>query len=734
MSHRQSGWLPVHALTISIVIAMPACFAQQLTVAATVSRASANLESREPSMRASAAQELGQMGPAARDAAGTLVTASGDRYPQVRLQAVKALGAILYGSTDSKVVPGVVKALVQRQEDTSSDVRSAAQTSIETIGAGAVAPIVDVLTSTDELGARRFAAESLVRSRLLSVDAATRMEPLLSVADEGLRRSCAQAVFGAVSRCASQGVCVNELPNVKSLYAAMAESDDPVLRDYATGMKANIQHLEDLSQSVKETGLDRLRAQMAPYAPFGALLLLVGILAYAYREFQWKARNERSAQLLRQQTQENVRLHAEIQLIGSEKAVQEQKAQARAILKRFVAMPDSEVRDGFAIASAFRDSSDVSGDFYNWFSRIDGSVCVYLVDVEGNGIDAAVQATHAAKVLERTLTRGDIEDAPTLLDNADRAMYEELSEPNIAVTMCLVEVYPDRINLANAGMPAPLLFRNGQAQPQPLHAAGAYVGAGYSRFPAKPRSHSTEVSDADILTLFSDGVSEALDTSGHPFGRTGIEAAVTRNRDAPPDVIAKGILEAAARHKGDEKPQDDQTVVVIRFGQYKTSGAGTRTLIVVPNDEEAEFTLVNSADTADVCHTDLQAAVKSWLRAAGRPMVEGKVWGAIWEGLMNAIAYGSSRGEVISIKMRNTKGRIVVDIEQPKEWRDWDKSLGSARKARLPHGAPRPDSEEDLGGTATLLRLAGRITASRQGRLLTLVFEPEEMERVAPDG
>jgi len=51
---------------------------------------------------------------------------------------------------------------------------------------------------------------------------------------------------------------------------------------------------------------------------------------------------------------------------------------------------------------------------------------VYLVDVEGSGINAAVQATHAAKVLERTLTRGDRQSAEELLALADRTMVKEL--------------------------------------------------------------------------------------------------------------------------------------------------------------------------------------------------------------------------------------------------------------------------------------------------------------------
>jgi hypothetical protein len=386
-------------------------------------------------------------------------------------------------------------------------------------------------------------------------------------------------------------------------------------------------------------------------------------------------------------------------------------------------MPEREDRPEFHIAAAFKDAGDVSGDFYSWFNRTDGSVCIYLVDVEGSGIDAAIQATHAANVLERTLTRGEVQKPEALLDSADQAMLKELSHPNIVVAMNLVEVYPKDIRLANAGMPAPLLFRYGQAQPQELQAAGAYVGAGYSRFQAQPRFAATSVGEGDLLVLFSDGVIEAHHQN-RIFGRTGIESAVARVHDQDPGIIAKAILSAAAEFIGNRPPRDDQTVVVVRFGQFAPIRAGARTLQVISSDaEEAEINLINAVDTPEVSDGELQSLVRSWLRPFPEDAV-GRIWCAVWEVVMNAVKHGSYRGEVISLKLKITKGGVVIDVEQPREWRNWDEHLGSARRDSLSTGAPVLDT--DLGGTATLLKLSDAVTASLQGRLLTLLF------RIAP--
>jgi anti-sigma regulatory factor (Ser/Thr protein kinase) len=300
-------------------------------------------------------------------------------------------------------------------------------------------------------------------------------------------------------------------------------------------------------------------------------------------------------------------------------------------------------------------------------------------------------------------------------------MQRELRQPNIAVTMNLVEVYPRRIQLANAGMPPPLLFRRGQAQPQQLQAAGVYVGGGYSRFPVEPRSVETGVNEGDLLILISDGVLEARSHNSSIFGRPGIEAAVARARDSEPEVIAKEILSAAAEYSGNQRPTDDQTVVVVRFGGRNPAPAGAETLVVVGSDEsEVEFTLINAADSAPVCDSILQPKVRGWVESSGGYSA-GKIWCAIWEALKNAVLHGSNRGEVISLKLRRIRDEIVVEVEQPAEWRNWDKFLGEAKKKRLSEGAPQ--EADELIGTVALLRLADTVTASMLGRRLTLVFK-----------
>jgi len=669
-----------------------------------------SLSSKSWQVRVSAAQALAKIGPEAMQAVPALLQSTRDRYSSVREAATNALGEVVSGST-GKVVSDTVSGLLGRCDDR-PEVRAAARAAILRIGAGAAPAIVEVLRSNAEITSRRFAAELLAEVDGFTVGLAADAAFLLNDLDNDVKSRSAVAISRAVEKCALLGpACLPQLSAIRVIGKAFAAAADASLRQYELPVDVCLSYLEFMAPVAAKTRYQSIAEAAAPYTFMVCVVAFLGvvvILIWGYRTIKAKM------VIIEGLNRENLE-------IREQKTLQEQNEIARSVLKRFVTMPDREQRPGFTIAAAFKDATAVSGDFYNWFNRSDGSVCIYLVDVEGSGIDAAIQATHAANVLERTLTRGDIQKAPALLENADHHMLQELGQPNIAVTMNLVEIYPNLVRLANAGMPPPLLFRHGQAQPQQLQAAGVYVGGGYGRFRVEPRSVEVSVNEGDLLILFSDGVLEARDSFGGLFGRPGIESAVARARDDEPGTIAKNILSAAAASSGDSLPADDQTVVVVRFGGYGPNRAGAQTLIEVSSDEsEADFTITNAADCAAVCDLVLQAAVRGWIgKTAGYS--PGRIWCAIWEALKNAVSHGSNRGEVILLKLRRSRDLIVVEVEQPTEWRNWDEFLGEAARKRLPDGAPR--TAADIGGTAALLKLADTVTASMLGRRLTLVFK-----------
>jgi len=73
------------------------------------------------------------------------------------------------------------------------------------------------------------------------------------------------------------------------------------------------------------------------------------------------------------------------------------------------------------------------------------------------------------------------------------------------------------------------------------------------------------VREGDLLVIYSDGVVEATDSSGNQFDDEGLRGVILQNLDRSSTDIRNAILAAVEKFLGDERAQDDITLVVARF-------------------------------------------------------------------------------------------------------------------------------------------------------------------------
>ena len=400
--------------------------------------------------------------------------------------------------------------------------------------------------------------------------------------------------------------------------------------------------------------------------------------------------------------------------------------EARRQLEDLFPKGDTFTRPGINLAHRKIQATTVSGDFYNFVPRGNGSLGIYFVDVEGHGLAAANQA----RSLYQELTSGEgtwgTRDARRELENADQKVSRGAifrREESIFV-MNFTEIDPEKkiVRHANAGMPFPLLFRQGISQPEALQAAGIYVGGGYSRYPVKPEEVERPIDDGDLLVIASDGILEARDGRDRLFGQNGITAAVSRVRHEPPDRIADEIMQAVRQHSGRESPEDDQTLVVVQIGRPTTDGIsipGT----TLERRKGGEYRLINTQDTATALYSEFFPQMKQWVHDQEFSEVRAQeVCTATLEAIQNAIKYGSRPGDSIHIWLISpTKkgGAITTATEQPLFWEDWDEMLGVTMKRKI-----QTAKDPILGGTIIMLRLADEIRVSDLGRRIIMKFNP----------
>jgi len=224
-------------------------------------------------------------------------------------------------------------------------------------------------------------------------------------------------------------------------------------------------------------------------------------------------------------------------------------------------LPSPSVLQGDAeVAARCLPADSVGGDFYT-FSRLGrGRVGIMLGDVASHGFSAAL-------VMALVMSAAGIHAAAAITpDETLSALLESLSteltttEMYFSVFYGVLDPLTGRLVYANAGHP--YAFRVPRfGDPERLEATAPPLGlatAGSIQRRQVPWSI-----DHDLLVLWTDGLVDARNAAGEPFGEERLLAEVLRHRTDAPEVIVQAVL-AEAEAFGSQ-PIDDRTLLILRI-------------------------------------------------------------------------------------------------------------------------------------------------------------------------
>lgn len=224
-------------------------------------------------------------------------------------------------------------------------------------------------------------------------------------------------------------------------------------------------------------------------------------------------------------------------------------------------LPNTEVVAPQATAAArVVPAESVGGDFYHLFRLTPSATGVMIGDVSSHGYRAALimalamsaSAIHAQSTL----------DPAAMLHALLFSLHDELSTTEMFITLFygVVDRETATLQYANTGHPHAFLFHAGQP-PERLGAIDPPMGMSDDA----PGCRTVPwVSGDDVLVLFTDGVTDALNTEGEALGERRVLDAITAHLAESPQAIVDGVFDTLRAYIGDVPPRDDLTLVVLR--------------------------------------------------------------------------------------------------------------------------------------------------------------------------
>ena len=214
------------------------------------------------------------------------------------------------------------------------------------------------------------------------------------------------------------------------------------------------------------------------------------------------------------------------------------------------------------VAYHYRPAYVFSGDFLDYFPiGSSNSLGLYIGDVVGKGMPAALYAALAVGTLcgiHKT------EEPP---NSVLQFLNRRLAARNIGGRFCCVQyAVLDRTTLN-------LRFCNAGLSPRPIHIseAGA-LEAGDGGFPCGMFDdvpydvYSAQLAPGDTVLFSTDGLIEAQDQAGEPFGVDRLLEVCHQNRHATPAVLLNDVFNSVDAFTRSDYQRDDMTAAALRIG------------------------------------------------------------------------------------------------------------------------------------------------------------------------
>ncbi len=220
-------------------------------------------------------------------------------------------------------------------------------------------------------------------------------------------------------------------------------------------------------------------------------------------------------------------------------------------------LPDRHLRHGsLTVHATFRPATEVGGDYFDLFPLGDSRLVVVVGDVAGHGLHTGLIMASLKSSVAALTHEGY--GGTELLRRVNRLLVGDGSGRTMA-TLAVVEIDPDaqRLRLTMAGHPPAYLLSGGSCEE--LMASSLPLGSPLF----EPVQVERSIPPDCLLVLYSDGLVEATNADGEPFGYGRLAALLSASPSVGGGELAATVLGALDHYVGGRALDDDLTLIVV---------------------------------------------------------------------------------------------------------------------------------------------------------------------------
>lgn len=225
-----------------------------------------------------------------------------------------------------------------------------------------------------------------------------------------------------------------------------------------------------------------------------------------------------------------------------------------------VLLPETPHIDGYDISAFMTTTSSVGGDYYDVIN-VEGKDWFLIGDVSGHGVTAGLIMMMVQTSLHVALTQNPSSDPVELLTIINKIIHSNISKlggnryMTLTVFACLEN---NKFSFAGAHLPI-IIYRKESESIEMVETPGAWIGL-IDDIKNLNNNREFQMNSGDVLLLYTDGISEAVDKSGKNFSQFALSELFKDSID----LDSKGICDVIKKSSENLIVDDDVTIMVLK--------------------------------------------------------------------------------------------------------------------------------------------------------------------------
>ncbi len=202
----------------------------------------------------------------------------------------------------------------------------------------------------------------------------------------------------------------------------------------------------------------------------------------------------------------------------------------------------------------------VGGDFFDFFPLEEHRVAVAIGDVSGKGVPAAILMAVCRTLLRATAHRTS--STREALEEVHRILFlQGTGEMYVTLLYGILDLRTGRVDFSVAGQTPPYIV-SADGKVRCVHeTTGTMLGLFDD---VEIGSASLDLKQGETLVLTTDGVSDAENEAGEPFGHERLESLLAHCDGSARDTVS-ALMQGVKEFVGSAVQSDDVTVLALRY-------------------------------------------------------------------------------------------------------------------------------------------------------------------------